>query len=326
MKSLLQPLTLTHLNNEQNKPVCQAFFKLTIKLSMVLMLFFVFLISNKAQATPPLLTSIDESPYQANLQVSRYKKINEYAQKITHYSASVTALLVLQGMAPELPELDTSDKTIVLKKDAKNPPLQVANDLPATVLDSNAFANSSAQFGLQFLSPTQGNYSVSPLGLSSVLAMLASATVGPSSTQIYELYGVKDSASVILQKQLPEYLNGSKAYQLSKGNEFFVQNKILINQAISQQMTPEYQQLTQDKFLASRLVFDASAPDVEQNINQQIAKETQGKIQELLPKNSISASTQVLLSNTFLFKGLWAKAFNIQNTKMLDFFSKRVKA
>lgn len=326
MNSMLQPLTLTHFKNELDKPICRMFDRLTIKFSLVLMLVIIILISNKAQASMPAVTSIDESSNQAHLHVSSFKKINEYAQKINHYSASVTALLVLPGMAPESPELNTSGQNLVLQNELNNPSLQATNDLPVTVLDSNAFANTSAQFGLQFLSPTQGNYSLSPFGLSSVLAMLASASAGPSSKQIYEIYGANESASAILQKQLPEYLQGTKNYQLSKGNEFFVQNKILINQSISQQMNPEYKQLAQDKFLASQLLFDASASDAEKKINQQIENETQGKIQELLPKNSISASTQVLFSNTFQFKGLWEKAFNVQNTKMLDFFSEEGKS
>ena len=328
MKILVQPFLITQLKIEFFHVIRPALGSFAKRILFFIGLSLVLLSPNHALASLTLSTSLGQkfNPNPNFLPENKLAKIKDYAHKISLYSANVTAVLVPQGNATELAEASLNNKESALPNNIKKSSLQTSQQLSPIIVEPHAFANSSAQLGLQFLNPTLGNQSISPLGLSSIMAMLATASTGPSSVQVYDLFGPTESANTILQKQLSHYLQTSKKNVLPKGNEFFVQNKIIINQAIVEQLSSEYQQQVQDNFLATKVVFDAAVNNPEKNINQQIAKETQGKIQELLPKNSISASTQVLLSNTIEFKGLWEKAFDVQNTKMQNFFSQDGKS
>jgi len=64
-------------------------------------------------------------------------------------------------------------------------------------------------------------------------------------------------------------------------------------------------------------------------INDQVKKDTKGKITELFSKDAITPNTELILVNALYFKGKWKSEFNKDSTKELDFHiskSKKVKA
>ena len=249
MKILVQPFLITQLKIEFFHVIRPALGSFAKRILFFIGLSLVLLSPNHALASLTLSTSLGQNfnPNPNFLPENKLAKIKDYAHKISLYSANVTAVLVPQGNATELAEASLNNKESALPNHIKKSSLQTSQQLSPIIVEPHAFANSSAQLGLQFLNPTLGNQSISPLGLSSIMAMLATASTGPSSVQVYDLFGPTESANTILQKQLSQYLQTSKKNVLPKGNEFFVQNKILINEAVEEERSCEDQQQVQDK-------------------------------------------------------------------------------
>lgn len=62
-------------------------------------------------------------------------------------------------------------------------------------------------------------------------------------------------------------------------------------------------------------------PDVVRNqINNWVSNMTKGHIRDLLPPNSISEDTDLVLANAVYFKGLWANRFDPKNSKRDIFY------
>lgn len=72
----------------------------------------------------------------------------------------------------------------------------------------------------------------------------------------------------------------------------------------------------------SKSIEKVDFSDVEkrrEEINAFVEEVTQNHIKELLPPGSISAATNLILTNAAFFKGFWATKFNKQQTKTKTF-------
>jgi serpin B len=58
-----------------------------------------------------------------------------------------------------------------------------------------------------------------------------------------------------------------------------------------------------------------------QTINEWVAGQTEGRIEDLLPRDSISTLTRLVITNAMYFKGTWQLTFNADWTTNLPFFS-----
>ncbi|KAB0354711.1 hypothetical protein FD755_022170 [Muntiacus reevesi] len=68
-----------------------------------------------------------------------------------------------------------------------------------------------------------------------------------------------------------------------------------------------------------QLSFAEAAEPSRKQINAWVSKKTEGKITELLPANSISAETKLILVNTVYFKGRWSETFDKEYTREMPF-------
>jgi serpin B len=278
--------------------------------------------ANLSHASMIVATALSPQSIETVQNYSKLNKVKNYAHQIGQYSAAVTS--VLTPNVNQLYELENKELANLKETVPNNialPSLQSSYSISVQFLEPLSFADSSAKLGFLFLNSTDKNQAISPLGLSSVFSMLAMATTGQSSSQIYQLFGTEKEANQLIQNDFPKFLQQLKNTPNEKGSEVFLFNKIAVNQKISNQVDPIYLQLMKQKFFANQTLFDASLSPAERVINQEVAKETQGKITQLLPQNSINASTQVIMTNTLHFKGQWLQGFDEKNTQNNSFYN-----
>jgi len=67
--------------------------------------------------------------------------------------------------------------------------------------------------------------------------------------------------------------------------------------------------------------FRTNPVEVRNEINNWVSNMTKGHIRDLLPTNSITADTDLVLANAVYFKGLWASRFDVKNSKRDIFYT-----
>lgn len=284
------------------------------KLAPLTLLVLLCLIANISHASMIVATALSPKSLETVQNYSKLNKVKNYAHQIGQYSATVTSVLTPNSNdLPDLKEIPQNNKPVA--------ELQSSFNISVEFLEPLSFADSSAKLGFLFLNSAEKNQAISPLGLTAVFSMLASATSGPSSSQIYQLFGTDKEAKHVIDKDFPQFLQQLKNSSNVKGSEVFLFNKIAINQKIAKQVDPAYLQLLKQQYQANSSLFDASLSPAEQAFNQEVAKETQGKISQLLPPNAINASTQVVMTNSLNFKGQWLQGFDEKNTQNNSFYN-----
>ncbi|XP_030148092.1 serpin B3 isoform X1 [Lynx canadensis] len=109
------------------------------------------------------------------------------------------------------------------------------------------------------------------------------------------------------QKLLTELKKPTDAYELNTANKFYGENKYPFLQ--------EYMDNVKKFYLASveSVDFQNAAEETRKKINSWVESQTNGKIKDLLPENSLE-STVLVLVNAVYFKGLWDKKFDKKYT------------
>jgi len=67
--------------------------------------------------------------------------------------------------------------------------------------------------------------------------------------------------------------------------------------------------------------FRTNPEDVRNRINNWVSNMTKNHIHDLLPPDSITEDTDLVLANAVYFKGLWAQRFDPKNSKRDIFYS-----
>ncbi|KYN14444.1 Antithrombin-III, partial [Trachymyrmex cornetzi] len=67
--------------------------------------------------------------------------------------------------------------------------------------------------------------------------------------------------------------------------------------------------------------FRTNPVEVRNEINNWVSNMTKGHIRDILPTNSITADTDLVLANAVYFKGLWASRFDVKNSKRDIFYT-----
>lgn len=86
-------------------------------------------------------------------------------------------------------------------------------------------------------------------------------------------------------------------------------------------MRKEYESIMQKFFLSAfeKVNFSQSPDEIRVRINQWVENNTNSKIKDLLPPQSITPSTKMVLVNAIYFKGSWEKMFDSINTSKYYF-------
>lgn len=168
-----------------------------------------------------------------------------------------------------------------------------------------------------------GNVFISPFSISSAVAMIYAGARGQTAEEMKKaMYFLKS-----LEKQNEEYSYLMDDFK--KENSPFIVSNMLWTQA-GTNFDPDFVKTNTKSFGAGLHQVDFGASKkVEDEINSTIAKQTNNKIQNLMPEGSLNPDVRIVLTNAVYFKDVWAKVFKKEETREGDFHSsaeKTVKA
>ncbi|MCK5797639.1 MAG: serpin family protein, partial [Deltaproteobacteria bacterium] len=190
-------------------------------------------------------------------------------------------------------------------------------DLDTQVRSNNAFA-----FDLyhQLQKNAGHNLFYSPYSISSALAMVQAGARGATETQ-----SAKAMHYVLPQGQLHPVFNKvdlelKTRGQGKKGSDQKPFRLKVVNAIWGQRdyhfEAPYLDTIAQSYGAGLRLMNFITQPDPSRLvINQWVEDQTESRIKDLLPPNSITSDTRLVLTNAIYFNASWAKPFNTDNTK-----------
>lgn len=197
---------------------------------------------------------------------------------------------------------------------------------PTTDLAPNGFGPASLALGLDLLRTLRGpeheNLVLSPLSISLAFAMPWAGAKGLTADEMERTLhywdapeGVAREAALLLRYlQTPTGTNSS----LRLVNRMFVQEGFHVEE--------RFVDLARDEFVApiERVSF-ADPERARAQINARIAEQTETRIPELLPEDSLDETTRVVVTNAVYFLGEWKFSFPPENTSERDFLTSRQK-
>lgn len=183
--------------------------------------------------------------------------------------------------------------------------------------DSQVLVDGNTHFALDLyaqLREQDGNLFVSPLSISSALAMTYAGARGNTATEM----------AAVLHFQLePERLHpafaallaGLDAPKEQPGYQLHIANALWLQQGYK--FLPEFLEIGQTHYSAGLELLDFlnAVEKARQTINTWVEKQTAGKIVELIPRDILGRTTKLVLTNAIYFKGRWAVRFDQEDTR-----------
>lgn len=183
-----------------------------------------------------------------------------------------------------------------------------------------AISSSNTAFALDLLrtlskaDPT-GNIFVSPLSISSALAMVYLGAKGDTAAQMAQALSFRSGEGVHADFQaLNADINSpSASFILKLANRLYGEN--------SANFLPQFLEATEKYYRADLKAVDfIGAPEAcRGEINSWVEQQTENKIKDLLKPGTVSSMTRLALVNAIYFKGNWLNRFDEANTKEMTF-------
>lgn len=186
-----------------------------------------------------------------------------------------------------------------------------------------SISTSNTAFALDLLrtlsqaNPT-GNIFVSPLSISSALAMVYLGAKGDTAAQMAQALSFRPGQGVHSDFQtLNDHINApSASYILRLANRLYGEH--------TSNFLSEFIESTRKHYQADLQSLDfINAPEeCRAEINSWVEEQTENKIKELLKQGTVSSMTRLALVNAIYFKGNWMNKFDAANTKEMPFHIK----
>jgi serpin B len=166
------------------------------------------------------------------------------------------------------------------------------------------------------LKTTEGNLFFSPASISTALAIAYAGARGETASEMartlhfdLEPERLHAAMSLVLRKMR----DGQGSYQLYESNALWLQKDLAFHD--------EFLKLTQHNYgdALKRVDFVGDLEAARVAINRTVEKQTDGKIEDLLPSGSLSSDTRLILTNAIYFKGAWSVPFELKKTKSENF-------
>ncbi|XP_071342474.1 leukocyte elastase inhibitor-like [Trachinotus anak] len=162
---------------------------------------------------------------------------------------------------------------------------------------------------------TAGNIFVSPLSISSALAMVYLGARGDTAAQMAQAlsFGSGEGVHADFQTLTADINSPSASYILKTANRLYGETT---SNFLSQFLAD-----TQKFYQADlRAVDFIGAPEMcREEINSWVEQQTENKIKDLLKPGTVSTMTRLALVNAIYFKGNWMNRFDKANTKEMPF-------
>ncbi|KAM7409307.1 hypothetical protein PAMA_000993 [Pampus argenteus] len=188
----------------------------------------------------------------------------------------------------------------------------------SAVMASSSISNTCFALELfRTLSQTNpsGNIFVSPLSISSALAMVYLGAKGDTAAQMAQALSLSSGEGVHADFQaLNASINSpSASYILKLANRLYGEN--------TGNFLKQFLDATQKYYQADlRMVDFIGAPEAcRAEINSWVEQQTENKIKDLLKPGTVSTMTRLALVNAIYFKGNWKNRFDAANTKEMPF-------
>ncbi|XP_076010579.1 leukocyte elastase inhibitor isoform X2 [Genypterus blacodes] len=184
--------------------------------------------------------------------------------------------------------------------------------------------SSNTAFALQLLrtlsqSDPSGNVFVSPLSISSALAMVYLGARGATASQMAQVLSFDPETNVHADfEALNAHINSPSASYILK-----LANRLYGEKTCS--FLTEFLDSTMKFYQAELKAVDfIRAPEeCRDQINSWVEEQTENKIKDLLKPGTVTPMTRLALVNAIYFKGSWKNRFNVANTKEMPFKVKK---
>ena len=162
-----------------------------------------------------------------------------------------------------------------------------------------------------------GNLFFSPYSISQALAMVYTGSDGKTEKQMASALNFESAPYDLipffgaLHSQLVR--RGTRNFQLRLGNSLWWQERYALRQV--------YLNTLEKRFGATveSLDFLAMPEKSRATINESVSRQSNGKIEELLPQGSITSLTRLVLANAIYFRATWKERFNADFTSNSPF-------
>ncbi|XP_035943182.1 serpin B9 isoform X1 [Halichoerus grypus] len=184
----------------------------------------------------------------------------------------------------------------------------------------DALSEANGTFAIQLLkilcqdNPSH-NVFYSPVSISSALAMVFLGAKGNTAAQMAQVLSLSTEKDIhqSFQSLLAEVNKPGTQYLLRMASRLFGEKTCEFLSAFKESCLRFYHAELE------QLSFANDAEQCREHINTWVSKKTEGKIRDLLPSNSISANTRLVLVNAIYFKGRWNEQFNKMYTREMPF-------
>uniref|UniRef100_A0A1A8ET43 Leukocyte elastase inhibitor n=1 Tax=Nothobranchius korthausae TaxID=1143690 RepID=A0A1A8ET43_9TELE len=176
----------------------------------------------------------------------------------------------------------------------------------------------NTDFALEFFNtlsaanPT-GNIFVSPLSISSALAMVYLGAKGSTAAQMAKVLSFGSGVHADFQTLNADINSPSASYILRLANRLYGEK--------TTSFLPKFLEDT-NKFYQATLEavdFIGSPESCRAEINSWVEQQTENKIKDLLKPGMVTPNTRLALVNAIYFKGNWLNRFDVANTKEMPF-------
>uniref|UniRef100_A0A4W2GUP2 Serpin B6 n=1 Tax=Bos indicus x Bos taurus TaxID=30522 RepID=A0A4W2GUP2_BOBOX len=163
------------------------------------------------------------------------------------------------------------------------------------------------------------NVFISPLSISSALAMVLLGAKGNTAAQMCQTLSLNKSSGggedvhQGFQNLLSEVNRRDTQYLLRTANRLFGEKTYDFLSSFKDSCHKFYQAEMEE------LDFVSATEQSRKHINTWVAEKTEGKIRDLLPANSVNPMTRLVLVNAIYFKGNWDTQFNKEHTEERPF-------
>lgn len=161
-----------------------------------------------------------------------------------------------------------------------------------------------------------GNVFFSPYSISMAMSMVLHGSEGASKDQLVKGLGFENDSDVLQhQKKLLSSLN-----ELNEGIQLKIANKIFPDLSFSLHQTFVDQLKEAIGCQVEGVNFCKNPGPARKIINDWVESATENKIKDLMPSDSITPDTRLVLVNAIYFKGMWKDQFKKNATKPEKFY------
>lgn len=176
---------------------------------------------------------------------------------------------------------------------------------------NNEFASSLLRQAKVSMQP--GNTLLSPYSVMASLGMLTVGARGDTALEIRTALGLKNLSAPKLARALHQLARISADEEdvctLAVANRVWAQSDRRLDKSFVHSMAHLF------KAAVGRLDFMNDPETARFRVNEWVANQTRGEIEELLPAGSVDTQTRLILTNAIYFQGQWLARFKPKNSK-----------